>query len=134
MGVEQDYQAELSLLEQFEEKQLFDLCVELDFVPAVEATPAGVLPEVLERITERLASGPIPISKWDAQELAEQFDARQVELLARKMGVGRISPDKKRTLARIVRLSSRRCRELPKESPLRWMVPILLPAVVDRLD
>ena len=125
--------AELELLRQYDEKQVFDLCVELDFIPEEGYALEEILPRIVDELAAHLPTAPIPISKYDAEQLAEQFGDDDVRRLAQAMGLKWIPRSKGRTLGRIVTASSRRCRELGESSPFRWLVPILLPAVIRRL-
>ena len=126
-------QGELELLAHFGEREVFDLCVELDFIPREGYELTEVLPRIIDGLASSLATAPIPVTKYDAAALAEGFAPEDVQRLARAMGLRWVPSSKRRALGRVVRLSARRCRELPESSPFRWMVPILLPAVVRRL-
>ncbi len=128
-----ELQAELELLARFDERDVFDLCVELDFIPREGYELTEVLPQIIDGLASSLASAPIPVTKYDAAALAEACAPEEVQQLARAMGLRWVPSSKRRVLGRVVRVSAWRCRELPESSPFRWLVPILLPAVVRRL-
>jgi hypothetical protein len=124
-----DLSEELALLKEFGDKELFDLCVALDFVPDGSPSVEELLPRLLEALAASLASRqPVPITKWDAKELQQLLSPEQVGALARHIGVRRSTGSPDAVLSRVVRTSQRRCRNLPTTNPLWWFAPILLPA------
>ncbi len=127
---------ELELLRRIatvQEEEMVSFCIELDIVPDEPFSVDDVIERVIEALVQRAASEGLPISKYDAEDLA-RFSAAELTALARGLGVKvPARGDPEAIVHAIVHAMRKVQRRLPRRSQLPLMLTYFLPALVRRL-
>jgi len=120
----------LRRVSQVQEEDAVGFCIELDLFPHEDFRIDDVVDQVFERLVERAQAEGLPISKYDADDLA-RFDGAQLRSFAAALGV-RVKDGASRDeiIDAIVRGMRRTCRKLPKKSQIPLFLTYFLPALV----
>ena len=124
---------EMTLLRGLPDKEQFEFCLALDLIPDEGFDIEELAEGLLDRLAERLPGGAVPISRYDTDALLESSGPESLRRLARGMGLRWIPSNPALLAGRIARVSKRRCKELSRDHPLRWCLPLVLHALVRRL-
>jgi len=124
---------ELDLLRRVSEVQEEDVvgfCIELDLFPHEDFKIDDVVDQVFERLVERAQTEGLPISKYDAEDLA-RFGRNELASFAAALGVRvKATASRDEVIDALVRGMRRTCRKLPKKSQIPLFLTYFLPALV----